>query len=899
MSALIYEIAWQRLLLHLFGSSLYAVASITSIFLGGLALGAALASRWSATIKDEAALFISRTRCVQIYGCLELAVAMLAVCLPYFFASQALESIFIQLGQTTDALSVFVRFVLAGALLLPPTMLMGATFPIVVASFQTNAREEGAECLYAINASGAVLGCVLAGFSLLPQLGLQTTGFLAAGVNVAVGLIAIFGASAITNSKSAGETDTTALKLPSATSLGETTSTAASLANSGVGETSGASEVSSASYAANEAPVGAPSAVPGANSDAAPKPRYKKKPVEEQSIPWSTGMVVAFVAGILAMMLQIAWTRWFQLLTGSSSYSLTMVLAMFLLGLTGGAWLVASVLRKLKQPLLLMATACGVSALYLIVLLYAADEMQWLLIALTQCLSKASGRHSIEAAMLARSIIVGLNILLPSMCVGVIVPLLFDCVAKRTSAVPSRVGWVYASNTVGTITGACVTGFLLIPGLAAVTNSGIQSTILLALSGQALLSLYLFNTWARTFIDDGETRAIAVGVVAFVVVATIGDLVFFRPSWNPAIVTAGGAFANSRDLERLANRDVFLESRGIAGDTSKRPAGFLFYKEGLNSAVSVEASPSQNLFVLKNDGKVEASIPFDAEKPAAGSDIATHGMLGSAPVLLHKGDCSKVLVIGYGSGCTAGAAASFPEVKRLEVCELEPAVLDAGKLFDASNGNPLRKEWLDSGRVSVIHNDGRYVLLTGDKLYDAIISQPADPWVSGAAELFTEQFWQLGKRKLAPNGVFCQWVQLYSLSPEYFGVVCRTFCSVFPNSMLVHTENAGECLLIGFAGDSASDAAILKSRLESATLSPVLSAAGITSSDSLLSAVRLPAPALAKMCLAIGEATKDNRISTDDNMLVEYASAGLAERNELNIEENTDWIKKFIPPAAN
>src|SRR5262249_22447834 len=155
----------------------------------------------------------------------------------------------------------------------------------------------------------------------------------------------------------------------------------------------------------------------------------------------------------------------------------------------------------------------------------------------------------------------------------------------------------------------------------------------------------LFVVWCRSFITDPDTRTIVIGLMGFVAVAVIGDVVLFRPPWNRSLMTAGATLF-SEDQLKLMSRDRFMASRGIspAGKSIVNPC--LFYREGLNSAVSVESNFRNNLLFLKNDGKTEAAIAIDPTKKASGSDANTHALLGALPVALHKGDCRRVLVIG-------------------------------------------------------------------------------------------------------------------------------------------------------------------------------------------------------------------------------------------------------------
>ena len=101
---------------------------------------------------------------------------------------------------------------------------------------------------------------------------------------------------------------------------------------------------------------------------------------------------------------------------------------------------------------------------------------------------------------------------------------------------------------------------------------------------------------------------------------------------------------------------------------------------------------------------------------------------------------------------------------------------EAARWFDAWN-----HQVLDDPRVNLINNDGRnHVLLTAPETYDVIVSEPSNPWISGVSNLFTREFFELGRRRLKPGGVWSQWVQMYGMNPDDLGTLLKTFGTVYP-----------------------------------------------------------------------------------------------------------------------
>ena len=226
--------------------------------------------------------------------------------------------------------------------------------------------------------------------------------------------------------------------------------------------------------------------------------------------------------------------------------------------------------------------------------------------------------------------------------------------------------------------------------------------------------------------------------------------------------------------------------------------GPIYYKEGMNQTVSVEENVKGNVRFLKNDGKVEAALPIDWAVPAPTSDAITHLTLGCLPFyFIDKKQNAKVLIIGFGSGITAGVVSCLPEVYSLRIAELEPAVYEASRLFNSSNLDPFQFSGQEKGKLCALTVDGRCDLRIHRSLYDVIISQPSEPWVSGASDLFTREFWQLARRRLTKGGVICQWVQLYSIDRNSLQTILATFLQSFKDAYLLHPTGAGEVLLIG------------------------------------------------------------------------------------------------------
>src|SRR6185295_4829647 len=153
----------------------------------------------------------------------------------------------------------------------------------------------------------------------------------------------------------------------------------------------------------------------------------------------------------------------------------------------------------------------------------------------------------------------------------------------------------------------------------------------------------------------------------------------------------------------------------------------------------------------------------------------TQLMIGFLPFLYHPNP-KNAMVIGYGSGVTVGAAATFKEVESIDCLEIEPAVVGAGPVFSSIN----RKSY-ENPKIHISFNDARNYMNVTRQQYDVIISEPSNPWIAGVASLFTTEFYERAAQVLKPDGVFAQWIQLYELDPEDLRMILREFQEKFPH----------------------------------------------------------------------------------------------------------------------
>jgi len=332
---------------------------------------------------------------------------------------------------------------------------------------------------------------------------------------------------------------------------------------------------------------------------------------------------------------------------------------------------------------------------------------------------------------------------LPTLCMGALLPLVTRLYV--IDAAPGRgVGHVYAANTLGTIAGALIAGFVLIP----LKTVGMQRTIIVA----SLLSAVVGSAWL--FAARRGIRSWA-PVTGLWILAVCG--IALAAPWSHEAMVSGPYMA-----KRFAASSV------------------LYYREGVDTTVAVTSTGGTDR-TLRVNGKPDASNWY--------TDMVTQLMLGHLPLLLHP-DAEEVLVIGLGAGVTGGAVLSHP-VRQVEVAEISDAVIEAAGFFENVNNGILTDP-----RATILRADGRNHLLLTNRQYDVISVEPSNPWISGVANLFTHEFFTLARDRLRDGGLYCHWIQGYSIRSEDFAAVLRTLNDVFPHTQLWE-GGFGDYLAIG------------------------------------------------------------------------------------------------------
>ncbi len=785
-TALIYEVLWARMLGLVFGATTIAISAVLTAFMGGLALGSAVAAKFVNRLKQP----------LRIYAIIEIVIGLYALLVPLLFRGidQIYAAIWTRLhpGFYGFALS---RFALAAAVLIIPTALMGATLPILVAAVR-GAGQRSAQAvakLYTANLGGAIIGTVAAGFLLLPAFGVARTIWIAAATNLGIGIVAL-----LTNRNASFQVR--------ALTVGRVTVSA---------------------------PV-----------DSA----------QTRSGQHGFWLFCALASGLITISMQIVWSRMLSMIIGSSTYAFTIVLALFLIGLATGAWIVSNKARAetalLRRWVFWFQLATAAS---LFVSLRLTNQVPALLITL----GLRFGINSWPGLLAMQVFAAAALILLPVILMGMTMPLVLTWTGGSTgspqatdSTAAKLTGQSYAVNTIGSIAGAIITAFVLVP----LTST--RFTIFCMASMAVAVAAAAYEPRGNK--DRALARSAAVGAAAILIIT----MLFAWPRLNLNALSAGAYDSFVR---------VLAKSRGGVPENEKQsgPADhqLLTYVEGRTATVSVRRD--WGITSVAINGRTNAS---DTE------DMPTQVMLGELPMLT-AARIERVLMVGFASGVTAGSVLQSPTLS-VDCVELEPAAVASSHYFEHVNNQPL-----NDPRLHVIIDDARTYLRVTPTTYDVIISEPSHPWVPGVANLFTREFFALGRERLREDGVFVQWFQTYQLSTGSLRTVLATFHEAFPHVAIFRIQGAAkgkDLLLLGSRAPIRLDR--IDERLKDSKVAADLRRVGLNSADDLRAWL---------VCdeTRLGPAVRGAVINTDDNMYVETVAPREAFRP--TVEENAAWVEKL------
>ena len=569
------EVVWFKYLHLTLGSTTSAAATLLAVFMGGLALGSWLFSKAAPKL----------TRPGTTYAVLEAGTAVFALLTPALFAliERGYVIAFQRLGEGPGTL-LLVRTGLAMAALLPPTILMGGTYPVMSRLVEHEERPGRRSAgLYAVNTAGAVAGVILAGLLLIPRIGLRATLL----VSACIGLVAAISAFALQKRA-----------------------------------------LATARLARGDRPL-------------------------------AVWMAAAFLTGSVALGVEVLWTRILVLYLGSSVYSFSLMLMVYLSGLAAGS-LTGTAFAARNPRRWLAAVQVGLGAL-LLAQIFLFPRYPSLLVTIATRLFRA---RTYADVFLSETLVTAVYLFPCTFLMGLTFTLLVRVACRSADEASRDAGSVYAANTVGSIAGSLAAGFVAIPLL------GTQNSLVAAaLVSTAVALLVLPRSWP-----------VRIAPVVFALLALVPP--------RDGVILASGPFSD------VARRDV------------------LFYKEDVTATVAVKRYRMPPALSLELNG-VNVAGTSDAL-------LAVQKLQGHLPLLL-TGRPSRVLHVGFGSGGTAYAVSLHP-VRSIRVLEISPEVLEASRAYfpDVNHGvldDPRLRATINDGRNFILASRERFDAILSDSIH--------------------------------------------------------------------------------------------------------------------------------------------------------------------------------------
>jgi spermidine synthase len=515
------------------------------------------------------------------------------------------------------------------------------------------------------------------------------------------------------------------------------------------------------------------------------------------------------LAGGVALGYEVVWSQAIVQFLSTRSFAFSIVLATYLAGLAAGSALYVRFADRLSDAwgtFGLLISAAGFVAL-----LEIASLSVWQLrIQAIFGNMTLSATGSEFASICVRFFIAALGVVfVPTVLLGAAFPSALRLIT-REYAVGRDVGTVIALNTTGGIAGTLLTGFVLVPTLGLVRTLAVLAIVAAALGVSAVLRGSMVSSSMRWTV-------LAIGFV------TVAVAVITPPD------RLGRLLASTRGGGRLT---FYKESTGYTVAVLKQASGHHTLRRLYIQGVS-------------NSGDAMPSLRY----------MRLHALL---PLIIHTGEPRSALVIGFGTGITAGGLLQYPQLQTRVCAELLPSVVQAGSLFQGNFGAA------SDPRLQIRVRDGRRELVQSSERYDLITLEPPPPSAAGVVNLYSSDFYKLAAKRLEFNGLVAQWLPLTTQNDADTRSLVRSFLDVFPYATLWSTE-LHEMLLVGSLSPIKLDPQEITRRFNQSPVTASLQEVGVKSPAALLATWVMDQEGLKRY---VGNAAA----VTDNDPHVEYAA---------------------------
>lgn len=544
-------------------------------------------------------------------------------------------------------------------------------------------------------------------------------------------------------------------------------------------------------------------------------------------------LVSASLVGFVFLLQEMVWYRVLAPILGGSTYTISLILCAALLGIGLGGGIYPLWRRRRPPSLPAFAFTCSLEAVLVGLPLALGDR-----IAVWASVLHANG-GSFTRLLAGWMLILGVVVILPSAVAGVQFPLLIGLMGRGRKNLGGEIGLVYVFNSAGAIAGAIAGGFGLM--------------ILLSATGTWRLAVALLALLALAGLIFSPDRAKNPLFSLLAAVLSLTALLFCWSRGPTAAWRHSGIGAGRSNLRGTENPNQVEEWLRI----HRRQV--VWEKDGIESNIGISDADGFKFIV---NGRTDGNALTDAHTQVMG------GLIGA---IIHPRP-ERALVIGLGTGSTAGWLGVVPGMVRVDVVELEPAVAQV-----AARSAPVNERVLENPRVRLIYGDARELLLTTRASYDIIFSEPSNPYRAGIASLYTREFYQTALGKLNQDGLFLQWLQGYSVDEITIQRVYSTLAAVFPRVETWITGKA-DLILLASRDPKALNMAAIRERVNSGIFRRALRAAWrVEGLEGFLS--RYLANHRFTAANAIFEGSS---LNSDDRTYIEFAMARTVGRGRFN-----------------
>jgi spermidine synthase len=535
-------------------------------------------------------------------------------------------------------------------------------------------------------------------------------------------------------------------------------------------------------------------------------------PASSDATPDRVAVALYAVAGGIALGYEVIWSQAIGQFISTRSFAFSIVLATYLFGLALGSAIAARFADRVRDAWSTFGVLIALAGLAAFAGVACAGE--WLSdaqrVASTNVLSMTG---NLLASMCASFLVAACAIVLvPTILLGAAFPFALRMASngdsERATKTGGAVGRVLAWNTAGGIIGTLFAGFALVPSLGLIRSLGVLAVAASLIGLSATLSGRVVH----------KTGVIVCACLATVTIAAV----LMTPADRLGARLADAHHGTLAYYEESAGGNVAVLDQGADAQRFNR-----LYIQGVS-----------------NSGDAMTSLRYMR-------------LQALAPLIVHGGTPRSALVIGLGTGITAGALLTWPGMEKRVVAELLPAVVRASSRFDGNFGVSA------DPRIDIRLVDGRRELLARDARYDLITLEPPPPSAAGVVNLYSTDFYRLAAHRLNAGGIVAQWLPLATQNEAQTRSLIQSFVQTFAHAALWTTE-FHEMMLVGSNAPLTLDASRIRERFMQPNVARALREVGIASPEALLANWVADKSALEYYAA-------DARPVTDDDPRIEYA----------------------------